>query len=351
MGQRFSNQLTLGRILTWMVAIATFIIVAVGFGNVIRADTNHTTRWASFLITGIVQGSIYALIALGYTMVYGILGFINFAHGEVFMTGAMMSYFVARYMDQSGFWDANPILAVIIAIMTAMVTSTAVAIILERAAYRPLRSAPRLQPLITSLGASFFIQYAVSSLFGPSSKSYPRIPLFRETLNLGIKISVGDTLVIVAAVLMMVALYLFVEKTKTGRSIRAVAEDKEIAALMGIDVDRVIIISFAVGGMMAGAAGVLYALSFGQISFSSGVFPGIKAFTAAVLGGIGNIPGAMLGGIVLGLVESFGSVLMGGLGVSSPHQLKDMVAFLVLILVLIFRPSGLLGERLSEEKA
>lgn len=343
---------TIDKLVTWSIGFIIIFIIALGIIQTIVSGQYSGKQWIDFLIFGIAQGGVYALIALGYTMVYGILGFINFAHGEVFMAGAFISYFAANSMNQSGFWNANPIAALLITLIVAMTTSTLMAVALERVAYRPLRNAPRLQLLITSIGASFFIQYAFRSLFGGSFHSYPRSEYLQQSIRVfGFNIFGTQLLIIVAAIVMMIGLYLFVEKTRTGKSIRAVSEDKEMAALMGIDVDRVVVITFAVGGMMAGAAGLLFALAFSQVYFLSGFFPGIKAFTAAVLGGIGNIPGAMLGGIVLGIVESYGPLILGGLGVSSPHQLKDMIAFVVLILVLIFRPTGLLGERLPEEKA
>lgn len=343
---------TIDKLITWSIGFIIIFIIALGIVQTIVSGQYSGKQWVDFLIFGVAQGGVYALIALGYTMVYGILGFINFAHGEVFMAGAFISFFAADSMNQSGFWNANPIAALLITLLVAMTTSTLMAVALERVAYRPLRNAPRLQLLITSIGASFFIQYAFRSLFGGSFHSYPRSAFLQQSINIfGFNIFGTQLLIIVAAIIMMIGLYLFVEKTKTGKSIRAVSEDKEMAALMGIDVDRVVVITFAVGGMMAGAAGLLFALAFSQVYFLSGFFPGIKAFTAAVLGGIGNIPGAMIGGIVLGVVESYGPMILSGLGVSSPHQLKDMIAFVVLILVLIFRPTGLLGERLPEEKA
>ena len=339
--------------LIWILRIIVIIVVVWGSYASLTERTYSASQWQDLIIFGISQGSVYALIALGYTMVYGILGFINFAHGEVFMSGAMIGFFAASALNDAGLWNSNPILSLLIVLLVAMTTSGLIAVMIERVAYRPLRGAPRLIPLITSIGASFFLQYAFRGLFGAGIKSYPRMELLRGSVNvLGVAITRTQLMVIVAAIIMMVALYLFVERTKTGRAIRAVAEDKEIAALMGIDVNRTVVITFLVGGLMAGAAGLLYALVFNQVFFFTGFLPGIKAFTAAVLGGIGNIIGAMLGGLVLGLVESMGPILiLGGLGISSPHQLKDAVAFTVLVLVLIFRPTGLLGERLAEEKA
>ena len=228
--------------------------------------------------------------------------------------------------------------SLLIVLICCMTVSALVAVLLERVAYRPLRGLPRLLPFITAIGASFFLQYTVATLFGTSVKAYPSVDALTGVVTfLGFRILKVQVLVIVAALLMLAGLYLYVEKTKAGRAIRAVAEDPEIARLMGLSVDRTIARVFAVGGALAGAAGFL---------------PGIKAFTAAVLGGIGNIPGAVLGGLLLGSVESLGpSLVLVGLGIPSAHQLKDVVAFLALVLVLIFRPTGILGERVSEERA
>ncbi|HZA29919.1 MAG TPA: branched-chain amino acid ABC transporter permease, partial [Propionibacteriaceae bacterium] len=228
--------------------------------------------------------------------------------------------------------------------------SALVAMLLERVAYRPLRGSPRLIPFITAIGASFFLQYAVAGLVGTDVKSYPSVDALSGSLTIaGFRILKVHLLVIVAALVMMAGLYLYVERTKAGRAMRAVAEDQEIARLMGINVNRTIARVFVVGGAMAGAAGLLFGLVFGNVHFFSGFLPGIKAFTAAVLGGIGNIVGAMVGGLTLGSVESLGpSLVLVGLDVPAAHQLKDVVAFSTLVLVLIFRPTGILGERVSE---
>jgi branched-chain amino acid transport system permease protein len=305
------------------------------------------------MVSGLSQGSIYGLIALGYTMVYGVLRFINFAHGEIFMSGAMIGFFVATWLDDAGIWTSASAFALLLVFLASIFTAAGITLVLERVAYRPLRGAPRLVPLITSIGASFFLQYTFLGLFGGAQKAYPRMPMLQGKVSLlGFNVNRIQVVVLVTAVVMMVLLYYFVERTKTGKSIRAVSEDSEIAALMGIDVNRVIVTTFAIGGIMAGIAAVLYIMTFNQVSPFTGFTPGIKAFTAAVLGGIGNIVGAMLGGLVLGLVESLGPILvLSGLGIPSPHQLKDVVAFTVLVLVLIFRPTGILGERLAEEKA
>lgn len=337
----------------WLVRILALLAVGIGAFVSLTSGRLSAEAWLNFVVIGIGQGAIYALIALGYTMVYGVLGFINFAHGEVFMSGAMVGAFTANGLAQVGMWSANPVLSLLIVLLVAMITSTLVAVLLERVAYRRLRNAPRLIPLITSIGASFFIQYAFLGLFGAQTRTYPSLTILDGSIDLfGLIIGYGELLVIGAAVVMMFGLYLFVERTKAGRALRAVAEDKEIAALMGVNVNRSIVLTFAVGGAMAGAAALLFGVVFRTVFFFSGFLFGIKAFTAAVLGGIGNIFGAMLGGLTLGIFESVGpSLVLTGLGVPSAHQLKDVVAFLALVLVLIFKPTGLLGERLSEERA
>jgi branched-chain amino acid transport system permease protein len=309
--------------------------------------------WISFLIFGLAQGGVYALIALGYTMVYGVLFMINFTHGEVFMSGTYIASYVANAFQQSGFMDEQPLTALLIVFAVAMTISTTLAIVLERVAYRPLRTAPRLVPLITAIGASFFLEYAFGRLFGTGMKRYPDVKALSGSWQIGeLKILHIHVIVFVAAVLMMIGLYWFVQWTKTGKAMRAVAEDKEVAALMGIDVDRVIVITFAVGAALAGAAGVLFALYNKQVTHTMGFIPGIKAFTAAVLGGIGNIPGAMFGGMFLGIFENIGPTLFfDGLGVPSPSQLKDVIGFTMLVVILIFRPTGIMGEVLTEKKA
>ncbi len=310
--------------------------------------------WANFFISGLSQGSLYALIALGYTLVYGVLFMINFAHGEFFMSGTLTAtVFVALPLSASGFLDRTPIIGMMLILITAMSVSMGVALLTERVAYRPLRRAPRLVPLITAIGASFFWQYYFRGLFGSSLIPFPELQVLQGRYTiLGVEILKTRAVVIVASLIMLVGLYFFVMRTKTGKAIRAVAEDKDVAALMGIDVDRTIAITFATGAAMAGAAGVLYGLVFRQVVFSMGFVPGIKAFTAAVLGGIGSIPGAALGGLFLGIFEAIGPPLfLEGLGIPGGHQLKDVIAFTMLVLVLIFRPQGIIGERLAEKKA
>jgi branched-chain amino acid transport system permease protein len=337
----------------WIVRIAAVAFIAWGAFQSISSGRLSFAQWRNLVVIGIAQGSVYALIALGYTMVYGVLRFINFAHGEVFMIGAMTGYFVADALGETTLWRDYVWVALAFVLLCCVAASTTTAVLLERICYRPLRGLPRLIPFITAIGASFFLQYAIAGLFGTDIKSYPNVEALDGAVDLGLfPIQKVHLLVITATVLMMAGLYVYVEKTRTGKAIRAVSEDQEIARLMGIDVDRTISQVFAIGGALAGAAGLLYGLVFEKVLFRTGFLPGIKAFTAAVLGGIGNIPGAMVGGLFLGSVESLGpSLVLQGYDIPAAHQLKDVVAFSVLVLVLIFRPTGLLGERLSEERA
>lgn len=335
--------------------LGVLIVGVVLYGSFVTLQSGKYTvnQWADLFVFGITLGGIYALIALGYTMVYGILRMINFAHSEIFMAGPLTAFFLADGLAKSGFLLAQPVLSLLLVAGFSMLVSTIVAVLLERIAYRPLRNAPRLVPLITAIGASFFLQYAFRGFFGTQFKVYPEIPLLQGELTLGIvRLSYIQIVVMIAAALLMIGLQLFVQNTRTGKAMRAVSESKESAALMGINVDNIIVTTFVLGGALAGAAGVLYALLFTQVQFTMGFIPGIKSFTAAVLGGIGNIPGAMLGGLFLGIVESVGPTLfLDGLKIAAPYQLKDAIAFILLVLVLIFRPSGILGERVQEKKA
>ena len=266
---------------------------------------------------------------------------INFAHGEVFMSGTFTAYFLAIYLDSTGFWNQHPIISILLVLALATVVSVTIAVVLERIAYRPLRGAPRLVPLITAIGASFFLQYTFrrSLWFGRQDLSRYRCAeghLDHFWIRDPQDSSCGNC----CSSHFHDWLRLYVQKTKAGRAMRAVAEDKEAAALMGINVDRVIVNTFALGGASAAAAGIMYALIFKQVNAFMGFIPGIKAFTAAVLGGIGSLPGAFVGGLFLGIVESIGpSLVLDGLGIPAPYQLKDAIAFLMLVLVLIFRPS------------
>jgi branched-chain amino acid transport system permease protein len=228
----------------------------------------------------------------------------------------------------------------------AALTSLIVAVLLERIAYRRLRNAPRLVPLITAIGASLFLQYTYLGLFGGSVRAFPQVDILEGEVDiLGFPIPIVNLVAIVSAIVLMVALYWYVNRTRDGRSMRAVSEDREVAAMMGINVDGVIVRTFAIGGLLAGAAAVLYTLLFTQVFWYMGILPGIKAFTAAVLGGIGNIVGAMLGGLMLGVLEQVGpNLFLLGYGIPSPNQLKDIIAFTVLVVVLIVRPNGILGR-------
>jgi branched-chain amino acid transport system permease protein len=337
-----------------ILRIAIILLVIIGSFNTLSAGTFTLEQWVGLFISGLAQGSIYALIALGYTLVYGILLMINFAHGEVFMAGAFTTVFLAQWFDSIGFLNAQPILAIPLLILFAGLVSMTVAILLERIAYRPLRGSPRLVPLITAIGASFFLQYTFRGFYGSNFQSYPTVDILQGSWIIsGVSVPRASMFVFFSALVLMFALYWVVEQTKIGKAMRAVSEDKEVAKLMGININFVIMVTFAIGGALAGAAGVINGMLRPQgVYFFMGFIPGIKAFTAAVLGGIGNVRGAMLGGLFLGVIEAIGpNLVLTGLGIPGANQLKDVIAFTMLVLVLIFRPQGILGERLSEKKA
>jgi len=308
------------------------------------------------LLDGIILGFMYALIALGYTMVYGVLEFINFAHSEIFIFGAFVGVEIMLGLKSAGLLDTLPWPLVLILVLAAgMACSGLLAVAVERIAYRPLRGAPRLIPLISAIGISFFLQdfiRLVMSLWRNAfNLVYPTMDALNRRFEITetIDISVKSLVVISGALLMLLALHLIVNRTKVGTAIRAVAEDQAAASLMGIDVNRIISLTFLIGGAMGGAAGVLFGVQYSLINPYSGFIPGLKAFTAAVLGGIGNIPGAMVGGLVLGLLEAFAAAYLslltnGAFGA----EYKDILAFSMLILILIFRPKGLLGEVVRE---
>ena len=308
------------------------------------------------LLDGLILGFMYALIALGYTMVYGVLEFINFAHSEIFILGAFVGVEILLTLKSAGLLDVLPwVLVLLLALVAGMLASGLAAVAVERVAYRPLRHAPRLIPLISAIGVSFFLQDLIrlfESIWRNSfNLVYPTMDALNQRFELTptIDVSVKSLVVIVAALLMLWALYVLVNRTKIGTAIRAVAEDQAAASLMGINVNRMISLTFLIGGAMGGAAGVLFGVQYGLINPYTGFIPGLKAFTAAVLGGIGNIPGAMMGGLVLGLLEAFAasylSLLTGG---AFGAEYKDIFAFSILILILIFRPKGLLGEVVRE---
>jgi branched-chain amino acid transport system permease protein len=308
------------------------------------------------VMDGLVLGFMYALIALGYTMVYGVLELINFAHSEIFMVGAFVGVEILLGLKAHGVLDPlHPFLVLLLIVLAGMLVSGLLAVAIERVAYRPLRGAPRLIPLISAIGVSFFLQDAVrltESLWRNAFYlTYPSFAVFNRRVEFGeqFDFSIKSLLVVAASLLMLFALQFLVTRTKLGRAIRAVAEDQPTASLMGINVNRIISLTFLIGGAMGGAAGVLFGVQYNTINPFTGFIPGIKAFTAAVLGGIGNIPGAMVGGLVLGLLEAFAasylSLFTGG---AFGAEYKDIFAFSILILILIFRPRGLLGEVVRE---
>lgn len=350
------ERLPVRRTILVLLSIAILLGVILGTVSTLRTGRFTAENWIDLVINGVARGSVYALIAAGYTLVYGVLFIINFAHGEVFMAGAYTALFAALALAEHGMLNANPIVSIIILLLVSTVTSVIVALLLERIAYRPLRGAPRLVLLIAAIGASLFLQYTFRGLYGAQARPYPRITVLDGTWTiLGSDLARTQVVVILGALFLMVGLYLFIARTKTGRSIRAVGEDKEIASLMGINVNRAVVITFAIGGLLAGVAGILYILLFSKVIFTMGFFTGIKAFTAAVIGGIGSIPGAAIGGLVLGVLEAVGpDLFLTGAGAPSPNQLQPVVAIATLVLVLIFRPRGILGapeERSIEGEA
>ena len=292
------------------------------------------------LVNGVTLGSVYALIALGYSMVYGILKLLNFAHGEVYMMGAFIGYFVLVGLGGA----ASPILPVALVIilmfLAGMLGAGILGIAIERFAYRPLRNAPRIAPLISAIGVSFFLQASALLLFTAQFRTYntPELIPFSVGIEVGpLRISLVRILVITSAIALMIALWLLVNRTRLGKAMRATSYDREAAAMMGIDVDRVIVATFFIGSVLAGAAGVMVGLVFGRVFHFMGFIAGLKGFTAAVIGGIGNIPGAMLGGLLIGLAEAFSAAY-----ISSTFQ--NLIVFGILIAVMLVRPSGLLGS-------
>ncbi len=291
--------------------------------------------FGELFFSGLTRGSIYALLALGYTMVYGILQLINFAHGEIYMIGAFTALIVASVLTVKGF---SSIAILVLAAVVAVVYSAAYGYTVEKIAYKPLRQAPRLSPLISAIGMSIFLQnyimLAQTSDFLPYPNLLPPIPLFNRFSNI---IGPSELSIVLTSAILMILLTLFIKFTKTGKAMRATAQDKEMAMLVGVNVNRVISTTFIIGSALAAIGGILIASHTGRINFYIGFSAGIKAFTAAVLGGIGSIPGAMLGGLVLGLAESFATGY-----ISSDYE--DVFAFALLVLILIFKPSGLLGR-------
>jgi len=342
------------------------ILFAYIFRSAITADFDLVERTLlilpQVLINGITIGFVYATIALGYTMVYGVLEFINFAHSEIFMVGGVVGVELMAYFEHIGaLHTMNQFVVIALAILLGMIVSGALAVTVERIAYKPLRGAPRLVPLISAIGMSFFLQDAarltLSLTTGEFNVILPNFGTFDEFLLLSVpgmdaplRFQIKSIILVGVTVAMLVGLNYLVNGTKIGKAIRAVAQDRPSASLMGINVNLIISITFLIGGMLGGAAGVLFALKATRLDPFVGFFPGLKAFTAAVLGGIGNLTGALLGGLVLGLLESFGASYLsmftnGAFGA----EYKDILAFAILILVLVFRPSGLLGQTVGQK--
>ena len=293
------------------------------------------------LTNGLAVGGIYALIALGYTMVYGVLKLINFAHGDLFTIGAYLGLTLLTALGLTNY--LGPFGVVIVLAIMVMGLVAIVGAVLERVAYRPLRQSHRLSAVVSALGASIFFQNAVMLIYGARYKLYPHDILPRTAINImGLNIPLVRLLILLTSIVMMIGLYLFIQRTKIGTAIRAAAIDQGAAKLMGINVDQVIMIVFLIGPALGGAAGLMVGLYYGQINFTMGWLYGLKAFTAAILGGIGNIPGAMVGGLLLGVIEAMGAAYIS-------IAWKDAIAFCVLILILIVRPTGLLGERVAEK--
>ena len=298
------------------------------------------------IINGLVQGSVYSMVALGYTMVYGILGLINFAHGEIVMIGAMVALSVIQLLTGAGF----PIFFILlISLMLSMIVCMILGYSMERIAYRPLRNAPRLAPLITAIGLSIVLQTLAMMFWGREYHSFPLLFTNDSVHIAGAVITEVQIIIITVALVMMGGLLILVHRTRLGRAMRAVAENPSAAALMGVNSNSVISITFVLGSALAAVAGIMVSANYGIAHYLMGAMLGLKAFTAAVLGGIGNLRGAMLGGLLLGLIESLGAGYIGDLsgGFLGSHY-QDVFAFFVLIAVLIFRPSGLLGERIAE---
>jgi branched-chain amino acid transport system permease protein len=293
------------------------------------------------LLNGIATGSIYALIALGYTMVYGILKLINFAHGDVVMIGSFVGFYSGNYLAKHNA-DAPPFVNASIALLLAMLICGVLGFLNERIAYRPLRNAPRIASLITAIGVSFFLEYGGQFVFGPDPKFFPTL-VEKHVIRFGGVVTTNYQLIVLGVALVFMALLQYIVfGTKYGRAMRAVSFNFETASLMGIPTDRIISTTFILGSMLAAVAGILYGLTYSKIDPLLGIMPGLKAFVAAVLGGIGNVPGAVIGGLVIGILEAF----VGGSQFSS---YRDAIAFVILVVILLFRPSGLFGKYTPEK--
>ncbi|MFN8560982.1 MAG: branched-chain amino acid ABC transporter permease [Anaerolineae bacterium] len=358
------------QILVFVVGIALFLTLIAYLVAVIIPQPNPNApiiladqisrQLPGMIISGISIGFVYSMVALGYTLVYGVLKFINFAHSEIFMFGSVIGFEIMSHLDMSGELAAwNPILLLLVVVLASMIGSGLLAVVVERVAYRPLRNAPRLVPLISAIGVSFFLIDLVRAFEAVTRNdfnlTYPKnnlpwltanIPLQFGTTTVNVKPT--SVIIVIGAVVTLVALNWFVNGTKLGRGIRAVSQDQLTAGLMGINVNLMISLTFFVGGAFGGAAGSLFGLNAGTITPYVGFIPGVKAFTAAVLGGIGNVTGALLGGLTIGMLEAF----LNGVLVYFPalgQRWTDIFVFSILILILIFRPGGLLGERVDEK--
>ncbi len=294
------------------------------------------------IVNGLTIGMIYALIALGYTMVYGIAQLINFAHGEVFMVGAYLGFFAYSLLLPLFGVTSYSLLDVIFIFIFSMAVTALLGVVIERFAYRPLRQAPRLAPLITAIGVSFLLQNIIMLIFGPSDKRFPVLLKIVRLTFAGVTITNLQLLIAASSVFLMISLYLFVQYSRTGKAMRALADDCDAANLVGINTNRIISVTFMIGSALAGAGGVMFGMYYNTINFHDGYLAGLKAFTAAVLGGIGNIPGAMLGGLLIGVLEGLGAGYLSS-------EWKNVFAFFILILILLFRPSGLLGSRVVKK--
>ena len=300
------------------------------------------------VINGLVQGSMYALVALGYTMVYGVLNLINFAHGEVLMIGAMTGITILNLVQS--FAPGLPgIVKVLIAILGSIPVCIIVNVVIERVAYRRLRNAPRLAPLITAIGVSILLQTSAMIIWGRNPIPFPEVMPSTSLQIAGAFVSPTQIMLLILTALSVLSLVYMVERTRMGRAMRAVAENPRVAGLMGVDSNGVIVLTFSIGAALAAVAGVMWGANYSSAQFAMGVVPGMKAFSAAVLGGIGNIYGAMVGGLVLGLLEALGAGYLGDLtGNIFGSQYQDVFAFLALVLVLTLKPSGIMGERVAD---
>jgi len=295
------------------------------------------------IINGLTVGGVYALIALGYTLVYGILELINFAHGEIYMIGAYLGIIFLGIFTASGLTQYSLILSLFLTFVMSIIVCSAYGFTIEKLAYKPLRNAPRLNPLISAIGVSIFLQNYVMLTQGATDKVFPHVIPVTKIEFSNVTMTTLQLFIIIVSLLLMTMLHLFIMKTKTGKAMRAVAQDKVMASLLGIDIDRIISVTFIIGSGLAAVAGLMVAMYYGLVNYSIGYIAGIKAFTAAVLGGIGSIPGAMVGGFLLGLIESLGASYLSS-------EYKDAYAFIVLILILLVKPTGLFGRSEGDKR-